>query len=165
MARWGSCDFRELQALQHRLDQLDRLEMQAFCQRMAKQLAARLLALVIPRTPVGEYGTKQVSFVTRDGRQVSFTAHSHKTGGHLRQSWTDSAGLTVVKQGDAYVVTIENSALYASYVEYGHRTANHKGWVPGQLMLTISEQQLQTRAPKIIEHALNRYLEGVINGK
>lgn len=164
MAKWGACDFKQLVALQKRMEQLERTDLDAFCRSCAQELAARLLALVIPRTPVGVYEDKLVSFTTRDGKQVSFWAKANKTGGNLRRSWTTRDGLRVVKEGDTYTITIENSALYASYVEFGHRTANHKGWVRGKFMLTISEQQLQTRLPQILERKLKVYLEKVING-
>lgn len=164
MAKWGKCDFSELIKLQKRMEQLASTDLDAFCRSCAKELAARLLALVIPRTPVGVYESKLVSFTTRAGKQVSFYAKAHKTGGNLRRSWTAKDGLHVVKEGNNYVVTIENSALYASYVEFGHRTVNHRGWVKGKFMLTISEQQLQSRLPQIIERKLKNYLEKVING-
>ena len=48
---------------------------------------------------------------------------------------------------------------YATFVEYGHRTPNHKGWVEGHFMMTISEQELQTIAPKVLENKLKKYLE------
>ena len=55
MARWGKCDFRELKDLQKRMEQLQKEDFQAFCEAAAKELAARLLAKVIKRTPVGQY--------------------------------------------------------------------------------------------------------------
>ena len=51
---------------------------------------------------------------------------------------------------------------YAGYVEYGHRTPNHKGWVKGVFMLTISEQELQEIAPKVLEARIKQYLEGIM---
>ena len=53
--------------------------------------------------------------------------------GNLRKAWriTD-----VKKDGDSYQVTLYNNADYADYVEFGHRTINHKNWVPGKFMLT-----------------------------
>ena len=60
---------------------------------------------------------------------------SSKMGGTLRRGWTVG---TVIKSGKQYNIEVINSVEYASYVEFGHRTRNHKGWVPGQYMLTIS---------------------------
>jgi hypothetical protein len=130
----------------------DPTQMDLFLTSCAKELAARLLAKVIKRTPVGQY---------QEG--------SGKTGGTLRRGWTagqDSNAqayansLKVQKTGTDYVITITNPTEYASYVEYGHRTRNHKGWVEGQFMLTISEDEIRNAAPNILEKKLKTYLEG-----
>ena len=69
---------------------------------------------------------------------ASFKASSGKKGGTLRRGWTGEKrasaqgyadSLTVNHFGDTYVIEIVNPVEYASYVEYGHRTANHSGWV------------------------------------
>lgn len=56
------------------------------------------------------------------------------------------------------LIEIVNPVEYASYVEYGHRTANHKGWVQGRFMLTISEQEIQNIAPKVLESKIKKFL-------
>ena len=66
--------------------------------------------------------------------------------------------LTIHHFGDAYVIEIVNPVEYASYVEFGHRTSNHKGWVNGRFMLTISEQEIQNAAPAIIEKKLMKQM-------
>ena len=53
MAKWGKCDFRQLEQMQKQLEKMEK-ERTAFCEACAKELAARLLALVIKRTPVGK---------------------------------------------------------------------------------------------------------------
>ena len=53
--RWGSCDYKQLQKLRQNLAKLQEVDMDRFCREVSKELAARLLALVIPRTPVGQY--------------------------------------------------------------------------------------------------------------
>ena len=100
---------------------------------------------------------------------------SGKKGGTLRRGWTAKTEedaksvsknnakqwantLTITKTGDTYKVEIINPVRYASYVEYGHRTKNHKGWVKGKFMLTISEQEVETIAPKLLEQKLLKYL-------
>ena len=55
MARWGNADFEQLRELQERLQKLQSIDLNKFCEDASKELAARLLALVIPRTPVGDY--------------------------------------------------------------------------------------------------------------
>lgn len=49
-----------------------------------------------------------------------------------------------------------------AYVEYGHRTADHRGWVKGHFMLAISEQELENIAPKVLERKIKKYLEGYL---
>ena len=125
----------------------------------AKELAARLLAKVIKRTPVGDY-----------------PKGSGRKGGTLKRGWTTQKSgsgaeglkvrsarkfvdtLKVHKFGGVFVIEIENPIEYASYVEYGHRTATHKGWVPGRFMLTISEQEIQAIAPKVLEKKIMKFL-------
>ena len=92
---------------------------------------------------------------------------SGKTGGTLRRGWTAGKGqgaasyaqsLQVHHYGGYYVIEITNPVEYASYVEFGHRTANHSGWVEGKFMLTISEQEVQAAAPGILERRLQQKL-------
>ena len=58
------------------------------------------------------------------------------------------------------VIEIINPVEYASYVEYGHRTRNHTGWVPGKFMMTISVQEIQSIAPDVLENKVRRFLGG-----
>ena len=129
----------------------DPTQMDKFLQSCAKELAARLLRKVIKRTPVGQY-----------------PKGSGKVGGTLRRGWTaektQSAtsyvdSLSITKEGNNYVIEIINPVEYASYVEFGHRTKNHEGWVEGQFFLTISEQEIQESAPQILEKKLQKYLK------
>jgi len=48
-------------------------------------------------------------------------------------------------------------------VEFGHRTINRVGWVDGRFMLTISEQELEADAPRILENKLKNFFEGILN--
>ncbi len=150
MARFGKFDLRGMKELQKNLQKLQ--DPEQFAEQCAKELAARLLAKVIKRTPVGDYPKE-----------------SGKKGGTLRRGWTagkraSASGfadsLEVRKEGSKYVIEIINPVEYASYVEYGHRTANHKGWVKGRFMMTISEQEVQNIAPKVLEAKLKKYLGG-----
>ena len=163
MARWGKCDFKQLEKLQKNLDKLQGGDIEKFIRDCAKELAARLLAKVIKRTPVGVY-----------------PKGSGKKGGTLRRGWTAAteqeaaAGgsanatkyvemLKVQRIGNTYQVEIVNPVYYASYVEFGHRTANHTGWVPGRFMLTVSEQELDAQSPQILEKKLIKYLGGLFD--
>lgn len=145
-------DYDELQKLKEQIEQFgDTAQVDLFLTSCAKELAARLLAKVIKRTPVGQY-----------------PEGSGKTGGTLRRGWPGGKGssganyansLTVNRVGNDYVIEIINPVEYASYVEFGHRTRNHKGWVEGHFMLTISEDEIRKSAPRILEKKLEKYLK------
>lgn len=135
---------------------------------------------------------KHVEFDTRDGRHVEFdtkettkhvkfTAETGKKGGTLRRGWTSKtheeaesggktetaaylAALPVHTFDNVYVIELLNPVKYAPYVEYGHRTANKKGWVPGVHMLEKSMNQLNKQAPKVIERNLNELMKGALTG-
>ena len=150
MARSGTINFRDFERIQNNLEKLNQEQVDLFIDACAKELAARLLAKVIKRTPIGDYPNS-----------------SGKKGGTLRRGWTGGKtqsavayadSLTIHHFGDAYVIEIVNPVEYASYVEFGHRTSNHKGWVNGRFMLTISEQEIQNAAPAIIEKKLMKQM-------
>lgn len=150
MARSGTFNFQDFEKIKNNLEKLNQEQVDLFIDACAKELAARLLAKVIKRTPVGDYPNS-----------------SGKKGGTLRRGWTGGKNssavayadsLTIHHFGDAYVIEIINPVEYASYVEFGHRTANHKRWVNGRFMLTISEQEIQQAAPAIIEKKLMKQM-------
>lgn len=154
MGRMGSFDLSEMRKLQERLNQISEREVNNFVESCAKELAARLLSKVIKRTPVGQY-----------------PASSGKTGGTLRRGWTSAQtgvgslsakqyaeSLAVHQYGGYLVIEIINPVEYASYVEFGHRNANHTGWVPGRFMMTISEQEIQNIAPAVLERKISKFL-------
>lgn len=152
MGRMGNFNIDELKKFRDELNKLQ--DPDKFVEACAKELAARLLRMVVKRTPVGEYPKS-----------------SGKKGGTLRRGWTGEKrssaqnyadSLTVHHFGDTYVIEIVNPVEYASYVEYGHRTANHSGWVKGQFMMTISEQELEKIAPKVLENKIKKYLGGCL---
>jgi len=184
MGRNVKIDIKGLEQFRDRLQQLSEEQVQIFITSCAKELAARLLAKVIKRTPVGEYGKS----IMRDetGEAVRYKSGKNKgkvkrqvvkKGGTLRRGWTAKTeaeaesgtgkgkdaveyanSLPIRKVGSDYIIEIINPVHYASYVEFGHRTANHKGWVEGKFMLTISEQELEADAPRVIENKLIKYL-------
>lgn len=168
MGKYGNLNIRELKKFQESLQKLQ--DPDAFVEACAKELAARLLAKVIKRTPVGDY-SKPVQFTTKDGKDVNFQPNTGKKGGTLRRGWTGEKradatnyanSLPVEHTGTVYKINIVNPVEYAAYVEYGHRTANHKGWVKGQFMMTISENELRSIAPKVLEQKIKKYLQEVM---
>ena len=93
--------------------------------------------------------------------------------------------MPVGHRGTHYTVVVLNNLQYASYVEYGHRQQPgrfipgywesdrfvydpdaeggmvlKKNWVKGRYMLTISTQELEQQAPKILEKKLYKFLKG-----
>lgn len=172
MPRFGSFNLSGMKELQKNLQKLK--DTDKFAEACAKELAARLLAMVIKRTPVGEYSKEIEVTAKRDGKKhkkgetyKKRVTPSGKKGGTLRRGWTDGKqqdatayvnSLTVNHFGNTYVIELVNPVEYAPYVEYGHRTADHKGWVQGKFMMTISENELKQIAPKVLEAKLKKYL-------
>ena len=154
MARWGNADFEQLRELQKRLQKLQSIDLNKFCEDASKELAARLLALVIPRTPVGDYPKE-----------------TGKEGGTLRRGWTAgketapgayAKSLPVEKSGNYYIIRVINPVEYASYVEFGHRTVNG-GFVKGRYFLTKAEAILENEKDRILEKDLTKYLKDHIS--
>ncbi|WP_281885675.1 HK97 gp10 family phage protein [Paenibacillus sp. YYML68] len=135
MSQMGEFEFEGLKEFQTKLEQLQ-LAYPKFVESCMKELAGRLLAKVIARTPVGRTGD-------------------------LRKGWTVGK---IQRAGDQIYIEIINPIEYAKYVEFGHRTRDHAGWVEGRFMLTTSEAELQQELPAILERRLqtfmNRYLGG-----
>ena len=151
MAQNGKVNVSDLKNFRDNIEKtLGASQIDSFIESCAKELVARLLAKVIKRTPVGDYPKS-----------------SGKLGGTLRRGWTGgksgsaasyTQNLKVKHFGNVYVIEIINPVEYASYVEFGHRTRGGDGWVEGKFMLTISEQEIERDAPKILENKLKKKL-------
>ncbi|MEF9952202.1 MAG: HK97 gp10 family phage protein [Clostridium sp.] len=83
-------------------------------------------------------------------------------GGHLRRNWKVGS---VTKKGASYSVEIYNNVEYASYVEYGHRTRDHKKWIEGRFMATISLEEVERESVKFIERKQAELLNKILGGK
>ena len=130
---------KELQAMEK--------ETSKICESCAKELAARLLAKVIKKTP-SDTGTLRRGWTGGvDGNAVNY-----------------ANSLKVDKKDGVYIIEIINPVEYASYVETGHRTRNHTGWVEGRFMLRMSEDEIRQTAPQILELKLKKIFEGMNNG-
>lgn len=144
-------DIKELKAFRDRLDGLaGKTDLDAFYRQAAQELAARLLAMVKKRTPVGQKPVfdepKSVKFEVRSSqtvrkkaangyveyqRQVMRTRSFLTRSGYiLAKYWSDYKGgelrknwtvTEIRKNGDAYEIEVINPTEYASYVEFGHR--------------------------------------------
>ena len=154
MASFGRVDCTQFEEFLKKAEsKLNGADFDKFIEGCAKELAARLLTKAIKRTPVGQYPKS-----------------AGKLGGTLRRGWTGGvdqnvAGfvstLDVVSKGSMISIEIINPVEYASYVEFGHRTRNHKGWVEGQFILTKSEDEIRQLAPGVLEKKLQRFLKGI----
>lgn len=140
------CNYKEFEKL---LDNLNLLEqtMDDFVASCAKELAARLLAKAIKRTPVD-------SGVLRRGWTAQ--AEEGAKGGNSVTEYVQA--LPITKSGGTYSIEIINPVKYASYVEYGHRTKGGRGFVNGKLMLTISENEIRNSSQKILERKIQKEL-------
>lgn len=179
----GGFDFRQVEKLQKQIEQIERGREQ-FCRECAEELAERLLTKVVKRTPVGRRpkldGPKTVKVKGLNGKSRTFLSKNGAIlqkywkgyqGGTLKRNWTVGE---IQKVGDSYQIEVINPTEYASYVEYGHRQTPGRyipalgkrakiAWVPGKFMLTISEKQLQSQSPAILEKKLDEYLKGVFD--
>lgn len=142
MAKYGRMNVKGLKELQKQLEGMK--DSEVLMQDCAKELAARLLARVkkSDRTPVGQYPPE-----------------SGKIGGTLRRGWKTGE---IEKIGDTYRIEVFNPVEYASYVEYGHRTRNHKDWIHGKFMMTLSANEIERATPEILEKKILKYLKGAI---
>ena len=179
MAKWGKCDYRQLQQLQNNLAKAQNPGMDELYESAAKELARKFLQLVIRRTPVGIYDGNSYTCA------MGFTHHGHrvkgKVGGTLRRGWTAksqgeaesgsgsglnnitavASSLPVKKVGHSYTVDIINPVEYASYVEFGHRTQNG-GFVPGHYFMTHSEEDVKTELlPGVLERLQAQLLKEI----
>lgn len=152
-------DVSKLNLFQEKLKQLNTVQKNQFFQQTTAEIANMLLSLVISRTPPLYKSTDY---------------HGHGT---LRRGWMVKGKSTVPaasveRIAGGYAVTLTNSTYYASYVEEGHRQTIGryvpaigkrlvKGWVEGQHFLKISELELQSVAPGIIQARLDAFLKTV----
>lgn len=131
-------DYKQLQALQKQIEQLQKFDFDAFVRDATNEIAQRFYAKVVKRTPVGQY-----------------PAGSGRVGGTLRAGWRMTK---VTPVGDGYQVQIINPVYYAEYREFGHRTRNG-GWCEGAFMMTKSEIEIEQDLPRIIERKLVKFIE------
>lgn len=160
-----SVKYKELEDFTRKIEDLNKQQKEEFMKACCKELAARLLEKVIKRTKPGNYENK-VGGTLRRGWTAEKTGDSKRD---TTQAMYDNLfgsdqkvsqkNMSVRKEGNTYIIDVTNAVEYAAYVEYGHRKRNHQGWVPGKFMLTISEAELRTVTPQILERKLQKFLE------
>lgn len=75
--------------------------------------------------------------------------------GDLRNNWK----YHILKQGDTYKIVIYNNVEYALFVEKGHRiviAGRTVGFVDGQFMLELTEQEMERLAPRMWEREVEK---------
>lgn len=142
----ANINFNEVLKLQSQMKDLEK-NIDSFKEECCKEVASRLLTKVIKNTPVGQY-----VYVTKSGKRKKY-----KLGGTLRRGWVaQKDNINVTKFGNTHQVNLVNSVEYASYVEFGHRTRNLKGWVEGKYILTTAEKEIEEIAPALIEKKIKQ---------
>lgn len=137
MSRLGSFDYSGFKDMAKRFNKaLDERVIERWIREFLLEMAFRAERKIKKRTPVDS--------------------------GQLRRNWQVG---NVEKRGNAYVIEIFNNTEYASFVEYGHRTRNHNGWIEGRFMATISMQEIERELPRFLERKQVELLNQILNGR
>ena len=178
-------DLSGLKQFQKNIDRINK-NREKFFKAAAKELAARLLRKVIKRTPVG-VNARDAGYDISDDTYKKYWAGYN--GGTLRRGWTAKSeseaenggssditafvnSLDVAHAGNMYTITVGNPVHYASFVELGHRQTVgryvpaigkclKRARVPGQFMLKISEDELQSQTPAILARNIEKWLRKI----
>lgn len=163
----GSFNFREMERLAKNLETVAKNKDRLFAG-AAKELAARLLALLIEKTLPGEYppGSGMAGGTLRRG----WTSKTHEEAFSNRKSEPGVKeiqdllkNIAVSDDGSTYTIKIINPVKYARYVESGHRTVNHKKWIDGKFMMRMSVEEIKKIAPQILEERIEKFLRECMN--
>lgn len=167
-----SVDYRELQALQQRMQNFINHGADELCRDCTNELTMRLYRKIIKNTPTGQY--EVIVYARKDGSTKAYNEGRH--GGTLKRGWSVALNESSVQhKGSEYIRTLTNNVEYASYYEYGHRQepgrfVPHIGkrlkqaWVPGHHVATKAEQDIQKIAPALIQKRLDAKMEEMLNG-
>lgn len=175
-----SVDYHDIARLRDAVENLETVKDKAL-DKIAKELTAKLLSMVTKRTPVGASIVIYKSITDINNKHVLYKSGKRKgqakykkvtthTGGTLRRGWT----ATDLSYFGTHMFKISNNVFYCVYVEKGHRQTPgryvpainarlKRSWVPGKHMLDISVEELQKKAPAIIEKRISEWLNEVIN--
>ena len=141
MGKMGGFSLEGMKQLKKQMEKLQEQEANAFIEACAKELAARLLAELMRRTPVGHYSKEVQVTAKRDSKhhkkgdvytkRVNLTG---KTGGTLRRGWLAETheeaengkgsptaqdvkafvdSIEIQHQGNMLVIEIKNPVTYA----------------------------------------------------
>lgn len=112
-------------------------------------------------------GTLRRGWTAKTHEEAASGSGKHIPGVEEAKGYVDS--LKINHYGDTVVIEIVNPVEYASYVEYGHRQTPgryvpalgkrlKREWVQGHFMLTMSEQEIQEIAPRVLEAKIKKFL-------
>lgn len=144
MSKFGYVDYKQFEKLQQRLNKIDESKRKNICKNIANEAGQILYSKTKKNTPVGIYPKS-----------------TGKVGGTLRRNWATE----IHELDNGYEVEIFNPTEYAVYVEYGHRTRNHKGWVEGRYMLTNAEIEVEKHLLKISKRHIKKAFEEIFNAE
>lgn len=147
-------DTRQLDAFSKQLKRASQKDVDKFLEKCAKELAIRLLRRTIQKTPK-DLGNLQRGWTAKPGTSPCREYKPKNTP----EQWAESA--LISRTGNQIRMTISNPIEYAVFVEYGHRTRDLRGWVPGQFMLTISIEEIDSMKTGILQNLLLEFLNGL----
>lgn len=174
----GNFNFREMERLAKDLEKLAKNKDRLF-QGAAKELAARLLTLVIEKTPVGNHpaesgmdgGTLRRGWISKTHEEAS---DNRKNEPGVKEIQDFLKTIQVSSDGNTYTIEVTDPVEYASYVESGHRQTPGRyvpaigkrlkeRWVEGKFMMRESVEDLQKIAPQVLEDKIARFLRECMN--
>lgn len=147
----GEVDFTELKELGENLEKID---VDAMCEHIAKKTAAKLLRTVKSATPRGEHQALV--------RGWNVNTYDLETG--------EKKESNVVKHGNEYEVVLKNNVYYAGYVEHGHRQQPgryvpaigkrlKRAWVSGKHFVLKSEIKVRRELPRLVKAEMKRWIK------
>ncbi len=174
----GNFNFREMERLAKDLEKLAKNKDRLF-QGAAKELAARLLALLIEKTEPGKYpsgsgmvgGTLRRGWISKTHEEAS---DNRKNEPGVKEIQDFLKTIQVSSDGNTYTIEVTDPVEYASYVESGHRQTPGRyvpaigkrlkeRWVEGKFMMRESVEDLQKIAPQVLEDKIERFLRECMN--
>lgn len=141
-------DTKHLDAFADKLKRASQETQEKVTTKALKNIAAEVLRRAVKQTPrdtsnLARRWTDHITPVDQKAKVVS------------QKSWI--ADEPVTQSGRTYKLTVSNSALYVPYVEYGHRTRDHKDWIPGKFMLTRAVEDVNKMKDQMILEVVNKY--------
>jgi len=135
-------DTHELDNLADQIYKLSSNELDDLYVQLVKDLASKVIEKVMRTTP------------ERTGTLKSgYGAGPDKNG--------DPGGLTTLevgRRGNDYYIYVYNNVYYAEYVDWGHRTRDHNGWVQGKYYFLIPAMEVEYQAPSYVEKRIEEKL-------